>query len=74
MIADLGAGWAGGVWQVVYYGERHSGAALSERLRALTAADLARAATRILASPLTVAAYGAVEALPPYDHIKSLLA
>lgn len=60
--------------QVIYYGERVSGAKLSQQLQALTAQDLSRAAEAILASPLSVAAYGNVSALPPYDHIKALLA
>ena len=72
VVSAAGAVVVGG--QVIYYGERHSGSRLSDQLRALTAGDLTRAATRILASPLTIAAYGAVEALPPYDYIKSLLA
>mmetsp|Transcript_24481 Transcript_24481/g.55861 ORF Transcript_24481/g.55861 Transcript_24481/m.55861 type:complete len:507 (-) Transcript_24481:184-1704(-) len=55
--------------QILYYGERKSGAAISAEIAALTKDDLTKAAEKMLSSPVSVAAYGDVAWVPAYADI-----
>jgi len=58
--------------QVLYYGQRKSGADISKEIEALGKKDLVRAAERMLSSPVSVAAYGDVAWVPSYSDICAL--
>ena len=55
--------------QVLTYGHRKEATEFVEAIKAVTAADVAAIASKMLKSPPTVASYGATDAVPRYDAI-----
>ena len=55
--------------QILTYGERKSTASFVSDVNALTVADLAATATKMLKSPLTLVATGDLRSLPRYTEL-----
>lgn len=59
--------------QTMYYGKRKDGQTVAAEINAVTADQLAALAAKMLASPVSVAAYGDVAFVPSYPEIAAAL-
>ena len=59
--------------QTMYYGKRKDGATVAAEIKAVTAGQLVALASKMLASNVSVAAYGDVAFVPSYPEIAAAL-
>ena len=59
--------------QTMFYGKRKDGATVAAEINAVTADDLSKLSAKMLASPVSVAAYGDVAFVPAYAEIAAAL-